>query len=308
VRWVALVVLLAASTAHADDYDAAMARAAAAKEHALDDNNAAAWLETYRLFDEADRIRSTPESKYELANAAAKLKADDVAFEAYEDAIALGLTGPALDKASAFVTDVGSKVGRLRVVGPAGGEVVIAGRARGQLPLARSLVVFAGNARVSLRSDHATLEKQALVVAGSESVVDFTPPKPLPVETPRPVVTVVDRSPGVTLTAIGGATLVAGIVGYIVAQATIDARRRSLDSTCIGERQPDYCVTTDDAYRPFAQSDGDAIASYKVVRGASVVTAIVGAGITTLGVTKLLSPPRVTVTAQSFTVSLGVTF
>ncbi len=123
-RGLALLLSLALVTAHlparADAWDAAMARAAAAKENALDENDPARWEEALRLFREADAIRASKESKYEIASAAAWLKQDDLACEAYEGAIALGLDGPAKVKANTFLTEHAPKVARLRLRGPAG--------------------------------------------------------------------------------------------------------------------------------------------------------------------------------------------
>ena len=98
---VALALSLAsvASPSFADAYDAAMAHAIAAKEKALDANDPSAWQEALRLFVEADALRATKDSKYELAFAASRLKEDDLAVEAYEASIALGLSGKAKDKA-----------------------------------------------------------------------------------------------------------------------------------------------------------------------------------------------------------------
>ncbi|HEY2410201.1 MAG TPA: hypothetical protein VGI10_29555, partial [Polyangiaceae bacterium] len=69
--------LLLASSAWADGFDAALRRAVAAKELALDHDEPAAWLETLRAFQDADTIHSTPETKYELGSAAAHLKQAD---------------------------------------------------------------------------------------------------------------------------------------------------------------------------------------------------------------------------------------
>ncbi len=63
----------------ADAYDAAMAEGVAAREKAVDTNDPSLWGEALRAFQKADAVRATKESKYELANAAVHLKADDLA-------------------------------------------------------------------------------------------------------------------------------------------------------------------------------------------------------------------------------------
>src|SRR5262245_40705654 len=101
-----LFVLLAfPSAARADEYDAAFARAIAAKERALDRNDPASWQDAIDLFDAACAVRPTKEAKYELGSAASRLKQDDLAVDAYESAIALGLDNTAREKAAAFVEE-----------------------------------------------------------------------------------------------------------------------------------------------------------------------------------------------------------
>ena len=95
--------LRAAGSARADAYDATLTRAIAAKERAMDVNEPARWEEALRLFQEADAIRATREASYELGHAAERLARTDLAVEAYEAALNLGLTGQPRSKAEAFV-------------------------------------------------------------------------------------------------------------------------------------------------------------------------------------------------------------
>jgi len=89
----AAAVCAAGGRARADAYDATLTRAIAAKERAMDVNEPARWEEALRLFQEADAIRATREASYELGHAAERLARTDLAVEAYEAALNLGLTG-----------------------------------------------------------------------------------------------------------------------------------------------------------------------------------------------------------------------
>jgi hypothetical protein len=142
------VVQLAAPHAVADAFDAALARAVAAKERALEVNDPARWEEALRRFQEADAIRPSRETRYEVGVAAQQLDQYDLAVEAYEAALDMGLMGRARDKARAFVAEHAGEMARVEVRGPVGTELRISGLRRGTLPLRRPLVVFAGRLRL----------------------------------------------------------------------------------------------------------------------------------------------------------------
>ncbi|MGZ3420603.1 MAG: hypothetical protein ACXVEE_22190, partial [Polyangiales bacterium] len=284
-----------------------------AKEKAIDSNDPASWMETYRLFEEADAIRSTKESKYELAVAANKMRADDVAYQAYEDSIALGLVGPAREKADAFLAEHVTRVARVTVSGPAGAQVSVGGRRRGTLPLSRPLVVFAGKTVVTVAFQGSSRTKELTTVATQTSTLDFdfTPSTPPTVVAPP----VIDRSStmGWTLVGIGGATLAVGISSFVIAQKSIDARRTSLDSTCTAVRDGDHCPETDPAYVGFAKSDVDAIATWKAVRVGGAITAGVGAVVLGAGILRVVTArssvsPSVSFGPSGFALSVAARF
>jgi hypothetical protein len=133
-----------------DAYGAALTRAIAAKEQALDRGEPARWEEVVRLFQEADAIRPARESKYEIGFAAERAARADLATEAYEAALDLGLVGPARAKAQAFVAAHAAALGRLVLRGPPEVRIRIAGVDRGGLPLARPLVLFPGTIQIDL--------------------------------------------------------------------------------------------------------------------------------------------------------------
>ena len=107
----------AAGSARADAYDATLTRAIAAKERAMDVNEPARWEEALRLFQEADAIRATREASYELGYAAERLARTDLAVEAYEAALNLGLTGQPRSKAEAFVGAHAAALARVQIEG-----------------------------------------------------------------------------------------------------------------------------------------------------------------------------------------------
>jgi len=137
-------------TADADAYTAALTRAIAAKERALDVNEPPRWEEALRLFQEAAALRYTRESTYEIGFAAERLARQDLAVEAYEAAIDLGLVGAPRARAQAFVAANAAGLARLALRGPAGTRVRVAGVDRGRLPLNRPLVLFPGDIRIDL--------------------------------------------------------------------------------------------------------------------------------------------------------------
>lgn len=223
---VAAILMCSAVPAFADAWDSAMARAAAAKEKALDAGDPASWEETLRLFQEADAIRSTRESKYELAVAAAWLKQDDLACEAYEAAIALDLQGPARAKADAFLAEQAPRMARVNITGPASARVSIEGRPRGTLPHG-AFVIFAGTAHVKIDHDGRSTTLEPHAKAGETPTFDVTealappkaPPPPAPAKPPsRPSVEPAPRSAlGPVLLISGGVVMVAGAVTWIYA-------------------------------------------------------------------------------------------
>jgi hypothetical protein len=299
----------------ADAYDAAMARAVAAKEKAVDSNDPGAWDEALRLFEEADAIKPTKDSKYELAGAAARLKEDDVAVEAYEEAIKLGLSGKAKEKAEGFVKQHAASMGRLDVKGPAGTTLAIGARKRGTLPRG-PLVVFAGNVQLRATSNGVMIDESIPVKEGATQSIDLTPkfaPKPAPTATATAAPTTAPataptgaqtvplsdagagaRTLGWSLMVAGGVIVVVAGAGLIVSSGGLSSRRDSLAEHCsifkVGDT--DQCKTPKTGQEAAAQSDNDAIATWKGVRTASFITGGVGLMIFGVGVVRLLTAPK----------------
>lgn len=170
-----------ARTAEADAYTAALTRAIAAKERAMDVNEPPRWEEALRLFQEAAALRTTRECTYEIGVAAERLARQDLAVEAYEAAVDLGLVGAPRARAEAFVAAHAAGLARLALRGPAGTRVRVAGVDRGRLPLNRPLVLFPGDVRIDL-VDAAGVPATVGVrlQAGHLDVLDLarTPPAP----------------------------------------------------------------------------------------------------------------------------------
>ncbi len=146
----AAAVCAAGGRARADAYDATLTRAIAAKERAMDVNEPARWEEALRLFQEADAIRATREASYELGHAAERLARTDLAVEAYEAALNLGLTGQPRSKAEAFVGAHAAALARVQIKGASDGRVRSGGIDRGRLPLRRPLVLFPGETVIEI--------------------------------------------------------------------------------------------------------------------------------------------------------------
>jgi len=325
----AMAVALAASLslssvpAFADAWDAAMARAAAAKEKALDANDPASWEETLRLFQEADAQRATKESKYEVATAAAWLKQDDLAFEAYEEALALELSGPAKAKAEAFVAENAKKMGRLRVVGPSGARVRIDGRARGVLPRATPFVVFAGVVHLELEHAGKSSKTDAKVAVGEVATVDVAaafapPPAPTVTAAPAPAPAPVPEAPtktgapvGTALVIGGGALVVAGAVTWIVAANRVSHYDDIVSGYCSGGVYDGaYCVQMPrgrEADLAAAQDASQSSATWRGIRTAGIIGLGVGAAAAIGGAILLLGKSSEKQTALRPTLSASTT-
>jgi hypothetical protein len=193
-----LLVALSAPAAHAGDdaYEAALTRAVAAKERALDVNEPARWEEALRLFQDADAVRATRECKYEIGFAAERLHRNDLAVEAYEAALDLGLAGQPRARAEAFVHEHAAALARVSLRGGPGGlHVRVAGADRGQLPLGRPLVLFPGDAKIELIDPTTGQRRTALTVQLTvgklavvelDSIADLRAPSPAPPAVPAP--------------------------------------------------------------------------------------------------------------------------
>lgn len=303
--------LLISFPARADSHDAAMSRALVAKEKALDSNDPADWEAALRLFEQADILRPTSVSKYELGLAAARLKEDDLAVESYEAAIELGLDGSARDKAIAFTAAHSASLGRLTIEGPKGTQVIVSGRSRGRLPR-KPLVLFTGAARITLIDPSGTRADHDVEV-GVTNTLDVRP-KEVKVESPPPppptphLIDTKPARPGMPLI-LGGSAVAAVSLGFLITSAVVVSRRRdSLDTTCV-QRVGDECEATTANLHDAARSDRDAIQTWKTIEVASAVGLGVGVVAAAIGIAWNLSvTPRVAVSGSSFSVAFVGSF
>lgn len=314
-RWVWLWVaaaLCVQAPAWADAYDAALRRAVAQKERALDHNTPDQWESALRLFIAADRLRETKECKFELGYAAEQMQQHDIALGAYEAALRLGLEGGASSHAEAFVHAQASALGRIDVRGEDGVEVWVAGYQRGILPLSRPVPVFPGKGAVQVVTPKGTTRVPFEVAAGDTAVVDAAPPKPsappAPVvdasetpEAPPPrsshVAPPPDAPSGNPYTVLGwslaaGGAVVAGVgvTFAVVAPGMIQQGRDDLDEYCAVRQGTDACQIANPGQITQAQDAVNSIATWKGVETAAWVGVGVGAAALTTGVLLLLLP------------------
>jgi hypothetical protein len=286
--------------AQADAYDAALARALAAKERALDTNSPSDWEQALERLFETEAVRKNSVTRYEIGVAASRLREDALAAEAYADALELGLVGSAADKAREFITAHGPALAELEVRGPAGTELFIEQRARGTLPLGRPRLVFPGRSRVRARTpDGRTLELEVSAKAGEHVALDLArgraaPPPPTRKESHPSLSQPAEESArgprlGTVLIAGGGALAVAGGATVIVSLLKIDSHRDELAGLCALPDGPDACLATTGADVPAAQSEVDAIASWKAVRTAGFVGLGLGVAVAAGGVVELVT-------------------
>ena len=315
IAWCMSIVLALAAVAprsFADAYDAAMAEGVAAREKAVDTNDPSLWGEALRDFEKADAIRSTKESKYELANAAAHMKADDLAVEAYEAALSLGIEGTAKNKAKAFVAANAPKMARLTVLAPDGLRVDVDDHARGTTPLARPIVVF-GGATVHVRVKD--VDEAVTTKAGESKTIDLNPrfsttttaasatttattsttaTTPPPFDEKPPPVGDQGSSGGSghgfawAMIISGGVLVLAGAGTAIIASNKVSSARDALDGDC-AVRDGDACPVAQAGKTQAAQNDVDDITTFKGVKIAGFVGLGVGVVAATIGVVSLLS-------------------
>jgi len=161
-------------------------------------------------------VRATRECAYEIGFAAEHLSRHDLAVEAYEAALDLGLVGPARTRAQAFVAKHAPAMARLTVRGPAGRVVNVAGVQRGRLPLPRPLVLFPGDARLEVAGPSGAIDSFTVRLrAGQVDELNVDrptpapqqplaggdappPPKAVPPPTPEPTIAVAPQPPVAT--------------------------------------------------------------------------------------------------------------
>lgn len=293
-RLVALACLSLAvalsSAARADGYDSAVARAAAARDRALETGNAVDWREALELFGAAIEFNPTMEAKFEYAEAAVRLDLADEAFGAYADAIELGIAGKARERAQAFVNEHEHSLGQLAVAGPAGARIYVDERKRGTLPLARAIPLVPGVHKVhadatgfrplerelTLTADQTTTLTLELEPATGPSAAPGASP---PAGAPRPADAGVAPS-GRWATPVlitGGTLLVGGVVIMIATTATISKKHDDLEKVCV-VLEDDVCKATTAEEVSTAQHIGNDILAAKGLRWGGVAAAVVGFG------------------------------
>jgi hypothetical protein len=296
-RLAAILALAAGMTvtraARADAYQAMLTRAIAAKERALDVNEPARWQEALLLFQQAVALRATPEAEYELAGAAERLAFDDLALEAYQAALDLGLVGPTRDKAARFVAEHAAGMARLELHGAPGTRIAVAGTGRGQLPLLRPIVVFAGHVELEVANGESRQtrvlelrpgELRVLEVSAESAATTAPPATAAPAlggsaTAPSPATEQPgdgSAAPGWALVIGGGALVVGGAVLVPLAGSQLRAARAKIASDCAVPPASDGCAEARPGLESAAQSAVNRSASWKSVRTISWIGVAVG--------------------------------
>jgi hypothetical protein len=279
-----------ATPALADSYDSSVARAAAARDRALETDNPRDWEEALELFAASVDFKPTMEAKFELAEAALHLHLDDEAYEAYSDALELGLSGKAQERAQAFLQEHEHQFGRLALSGPAGARVYLDNRKRGVLPLTRPLTVSSGVRRLHVDATDFQPLEQELTIASDQTTslavtleVERGTMPPAAAATPRrasrPEAGPVDRGWALPVLLTGGGLTLASGVTIIATSISLQSKRRLLRNECAFLRPgQDECAATTASHASAARSLGDEIATLNAVRVVAVGAAVLGAG------------------------------
>jgi hypothetical protein len=296
-RVLALVLTISA-TAFADDYEAILGGAVAARDRALETQAPKDWRQALEGFRRAAELKESNELRFEIARALAGLGLEDQALEAYRDLLGKGLNERAERVARAYVDSVAPRMAGLNVDGPRGGVVYVRSEKRAELPLVRPLVVVPGvfEVRVERAGERPWVEKIDVPLGsvrtlrvGSEPE---TPParagdRPPAVEK-EPAQTA-DSAPGwpKSFLFVGtGAMLASGTV-IVVTSLALKSERAALDESC-PERTGDTCPATSPGQQDAAQEHVDAIATQKTVRTAGYVGLGVGVTAALVGLYGLL--------------------
>ena len=271
----------------------------------MDSNDPASWEDALLRFQEADGLRATKETKYELGLAAAQLRQDDLAVESYEAAIDLGLEGGALDKARAFLLEHRPAMGRLDVQGPES-TVVAVGQRRRTLPLERPMVLFPGSHSVRARVNGREVTATVRVEAGGKAVLDLAAatrqekPAEAGIEPRtehaavgggnRAPVKPTERDHSLAWALVGSGAGLAVVGGGTVLGTTwaLGSRRDELADLCAESSDEDSCQFAHPGRQTEAQSKVDAIATMKAVRTGGWIGLGVGAGLAAIGGVLLL--------------------
>lgn len=291
-RCLATVVCCAvavAGGARADAYDAALAKAIGAKEAAIQSNAPADWEAALRAMHAVETVRTTRETRYEIGVIAAHLRADDLAFEAFEGAVGLGLVGPGRTTAELFLDQHRAEMGRVRVRGPAGARVVVLQRVRAVLPSSAAIVVFAGTVTVGLEGV-TTATRTLVVPAGTIVDVDFaSPSSPAALEPPRPEGT---RPWTWSLVVTGGAVAGSSLAAVVLASIAIPRHRSAIVALCPPEKlDGDRCLAAPQDVRDTLVSERSALLTWSAVRTGGFVGLGLGVALATVGVVRLSSKP-----------------
>lgn len=293
-RFVALFCLACAtvrpSTARADGYDSAVARAAAARDRALETGSARDWREALELFGAALEFNPTMEAKFEYAEAAIRLDLDDEAFAAYADALELGIAGKARERAQTFVNEHEHSLGRLALAGPAGTRIYLDERKRGTLPLARAIPVVPGIHKLHAdATSFRPFERELTVTADQTTTLELElepasapalAPHPLPPNAPLPAKDAGGPSGGNWATPVliaGSALLAGGVVIIVATTANIAKKHDELEAACV-VLEDNVCRATTAEDVSKAQTIGNDILAAKGLRWAGVGAAVVGLG------------------------------
>ncbi|HEX5100110.1 MAG TPA: PEGA domain-containing protein [Polyangiaceae bacterium] len=310
------------SLARADGYDSAVARAAAARDRALETGSAVDWREALELFGAAIEFNPTMDAKFEYAEASVRLDLVDEAFGAYTDALELGITGKARERAQAFVNEHEHSLGGLALAGPAGARIYVDERKRGTLPLAHAIPLVPGihklhadatgfrplEGDITVNADQTT----AITLVLEPAAAPAAPPAaaPAPPSAPRGPQDTVASSRGSWATPVliaGGALLAGGAVIIVATTANISKKHDQLEEVCV-VLEGDVCKATTAGDVSTAQHIGNDILAAKGLRWGGVAAAVVGLGAVGVSVFELATRKDDKKVQQSARVEVGAAF
>ncbi len=302
-----------------DAYRTALGEAVAVKERALDSGSRDHWMEVLVCLRRVNEIRETAESEYEIGFAASQLGYDDVAVEAYQRALSLGLTGVARDKAQAFVVARSPGMARLVVHGPDGWTLTINGVKRTSLPLAEPVLVRPGQIHVALDAGTDGVghwERQFDVTTRALNNVAFELPQAHPKApttlaprisahsssasyrepaanqshaTPAAETRFDWRRAGIVLSGTGVTLSLVSALFLPLTSSRIGVARKGLRDNCdVPGGGPDSCAHAQVGRQALAQSFSDSIGTWKAARTVSWSGLAIGISAAATGVSALL--------------------
>lgn len=267
---------IAAGTAHADAYDAAVRDGVTARDRARETLDQADWRRAYEHFRRALALSPTSDARFEMAEAAAGMRLIAIAYDHYERALEQGLSGLAAARAQAFIEAHRRDVAHLVLDPPAGSSVYVNSRLR-EVVAGHSMAVPVG--AVTIRVDlpgYASWRKNLWTLQAVRHRVRVSLVPLVPGTAARHE----DQSDGPRWVAptlwTGGTLLIAGAATTLATTVLLSGARQDLADHC-DVLEAGRCRAATLRNHAAAQDAADRVETFQSVRWIAVPAMLLGA-------------------------------